>query len=100
MDTSTENFYWNSRLIGALADPNYSSCIQDIWRYQDAVAIRGRQLIREYDLKMKKKADPALIEEANRKLCEMAKEETTKTLNKILYQASVNMKNGFKLADN
>ena len=100
LDTSTENFYWNSRLIGALSDPNYSSCIQDIWRYQDAVAIRGRQLIHEYDLKMKKKADTTLIEEANGKLCEMAKEETKKTLNKILYQASANMKNGFKLADN
>ncbi|MBO4416048.1 MAG: C69 family dipeptidase, partial [Lachnospiraceae bacterium] len=100
LDASTENFYWNSRLIGALADPSYSSCIQNIWRYQDAVAIRGRQLIREYDLKMKKKADSTLVEEANKKLCEMAKEETTKVLNKVLYTASANMKNGFKLADN
>ena len=114
LDTSTENFYWNSRLIGALADPNYSSCIQDIWRYQDAVAIKGRQIIHEYDLKMGKKAGSskkkmgdknasdrtALMEEANKKLCEMAAAETVKALNKILYTASVNMKNGFKLADN
>ncbi|MCR5322974.1 MAG: C69 family dipeptidase [Lachnospiraceae bacterium] len=100
LNTSTENFYWGSRLIGALADPNYSSCIQDVWRYQDAVAVKGRQIVREYDLKMGKKADTALMEEANRKLCEMAKKETIKTLNKVLKTASINMKNGFKLADN
>ena len=100
LDTSTENFYWSSCLIGALADPNYSSCIQNIWRYQDAVAIRSRQILREYDLKMAKKADPALMDEANKKICQMAKEETTKALNNILHQASVNMKNGYKLSDN
>ena len=99
-DTSTENFYWSSALIGALADPNYSSCMQDIWRYQEAVAVRSRQILREYDLKMAKKADPALMDEANRKLCDMAKEETTKTLNRVLRTASVNMKNGYKLSDN
>ena len=27
-EPSTENFYWGSRLIGALADPNYNTCIQ------------------------------------------------------------------------
>ncbi len=99
-DVSTENFYWCSRLLGALADPNYSSCLQNIWRYQEAVAIKGRQILREYDIKMSKKADPKLIAEANDKLCKMAKEKTTKTLNEIVYQASVNMKNGFKLSDN
>ena len=100
LDTSTENFYWGSRLIGALADANYSTCIQNIWRYQEAVAVKSRQILREYDRKMAKKADPALMDEANKKLCAMAKEETTKTLNRVLMQASQNMKNGYKLSDN
>ncbi len=99
-DVSTENFYWGSRLIGALADPNYSTCMQNIWRYQEEVAIKGRMILREYDEKMKKKADPALMDEANKKLCAMAKEETTKTLNRVLLQASQNMKNGYRLSDN
>ena len=30
LDTSTENFYWGSRLIDALADHNYNTCIQTI----------------------------------------------------------------------
>ena len=99
-DVSTENFYWSSRLLGALADHNYTSSIQDIERYQDAVAVHGRQLIKEYDEKMMQSGDFTLIKEANEKLCAMAKEETTKTLNKVLLDASTHMKNGFNLADN
>ena len=99
-DVSTENFYWSSRLLGALADPHYAACIQEIGRYQDAVAIRSRQLVREYDEKMIRSGDFSLTGEANEALCAMAKEETVKTLNKILLEASTHMKNGFNLADN
>ena len=100
LDVSTENFYWSSRLLGALADHNYATSIQNIERYQDAVAVRGRQIIREYDQKMKQSGDFSLIKEANESLCSMAKEETTKVLNKVLLDASTHMKNGFNLADN
>ena len=99
LDTSTENYYWGSRLIGALADPWYASTIQNINRYEEAVMTKGRQLILEYDRKMTEKNDFTLTEEANAKLCAMAREETTKTLNKVLQTASEKMKNGFNLAD-
>ena len=98
-DVSTENFYWASRLIGALADPHYADAIQQINRYQDAMAFRGRQLVLEYDRKIAESGDGRLAEEANRKLCAMAKEETVKALNEILLTASGKMKNGFNLAD-
>jgi len=186
LDTSTENFYWGSRLIGALADPCYSSCIQNIERYQNAIAVKGRQLVAQYDSKIREslgaksakdteaaqdakaaqnlqtaqdaetaqnlqtaqdaetaqnlqttqdakaaqnlqtvqdaetaqnlqtaqgartaqdlqggtKGTNALLEEANKKLCEMAKEQTISTLNKILMTASEHMKNGYNRADN
>ncbi len=100
MDASTENFYWASRLIGALADPHYSSCIQLLERYWDAVAVKGRQIIREYDKKMIESGDFSLKDEANKKLADMAKEETTSVLNKILQTASEKMKNGYNRADN
>ena len=100
LDVSTENFYWSSRLIGALADHNYSTSIQDIERYQDAVAVRGRQIVREYDAKMTQSGNYSLISEANEKLCTMAKEETAKALKKVLLDATTHMKNGFTLADN
>ena len=99
LDTSTENYYWSSRLIGALADPHYAAAIQNIDRYEEAVMTKGRRLIREYDRKMTEKEDFSLTEEANEKICAMAREETTATLNKVLLTASEKMKNGFNLAD-
>ena len=100
LDTSTENFYWGSRLIGALADPVYPYCIQQVERYQNAVLVKGRELVREYDRKMAETKDFSLVSEANEKLCAMAKEETVSTLNKVLQEASVHMKNGYNRADN
>ena len=100
MDTSTENFYWGSRLLGALADPNYPTCIQHIQRYQNAVMTKGRQILLEYDRRMAREQDFSLAAEANEKLCAMAKEQTVATLNKVLKEASKRMKNGYDRADN
>ena len=100
LDTSTENFYWSSRLIGALADPHYAACIQLIERYHIAMAVKGRQLVKEYDAKMAESGDWSLAEKANEALAAMAKEQTTDALNKVLYEASVQMKNGYNRADN
>ena len=100
LDTSTENFYWASRLIDALADHNYATCIQQIERYHNAVLTKGRRIIREYDQKIAETGDTALIREANEKLSAMAREQTTQTLNKILLDASTHMKNGYNRADN
>ena len=100
LDASTENFYWGSRLIGALADPCFAACAQIVNRYQNAVMTRGRQLVREYDQRIAETGDLALAAEANEKLAAMAREETGKALNKVLHEASVRMKNGYNLADN
>ena len=100
LDTSTEDFYWGSRLIGALADHNYSTSIQNIERYQNTVFVKGRRLLLEYDRKMAESGDYSLAEEANEALCRMAKEQTIDTLNKVLADASQHMKNGFNRADN
>ena len=100
MNASTEDFYWASRMIGALADPHFSAAVQQIDRYQEAVAFRGRQLILEYDRKIAETGDLRLAEEANEKLSAMAKEETGKALNNVLQTASEKMKNGYSLADN
>jgi len=100
LDVSTENFYWSSRLIGALADKCYAATAQHIERYQNAVAVRARQLIREYDRKMADTGDFSLTKEANEKLCVLCSEETSAVLNKVLQTASEAMKNGFNLADN
>ena len=100
LDCSTENFFWTNRLIGALADPNYGACIQFIERYQNAVSSKGHQIINEYDKKFIESKNINLLEEANEKLCQMAKKEATNTLNKVLYQASLAMKCGYSRSDN
>ena len=99
-DVSTENYYWATRLIGALADDNYFTCVQMIERYQSTIATQGRQIIREYDAKFAESKDVKVLAEANEKLCEMAKKETTNTLNNVLRDASMHMKNGYNRADN
>ena len=99
MDCSTENFYWASAVLGALADHSYNKSVQFIVRYQDAVMTKGRRLLREYDRKMLESGDFSLTAEANEKLAAMAKEETFKVLYKVLRAASEGMKNGYSLAD-
>ena len=100
LDCSTENFYWSSALLGALADHSYNECIQFIYRYQAAVPTLGRKLLREYDARMLDSGDFSLAAQANEALAKMAKEETTKVLNQVLRAASETMKNGYNRADN
>ena len=100
LDASTGNFYWASRMIGALADAHYASCIQQIERYQNAVFTEGRRIVREYDRRMAETGDWSLTAEANQKLADMAREQTTDALNKVLLEASRGMKNGYNRADN
>ena len=101
LQASTENLYWNARLIGALADSQYPSCVQLVTRYRNAVAVKGRQIVREYDAKIAACGDAeALGAEANEALCRMAKEQTADALTKILNEVSTHMKNGYNLADN
>lgn len=99
-DVSTENFYWGSRLIGALVDPHFATGIQHVERYQQSVVAEARKILNDYDAKMTASEDYTLLEEANEKLCEMAKKETAKVINNTIRNAYEHMKNGFKRADN
>ena len=99
-DVSTENFYWASRLLAALADPHFAETVQPLERYQAAVFVWGRQLVREYDRKMTESGDFSLTAEANEALAKMAREETVKALNEIVQIASERMKDGYDRADN
>ena len=42
---STENFYWSSRLIAAMADASYNKSLFHVERYQERVAAKGHELI-------------------------------------------------------
>ena len=99
-DVSTENFYWASALIAALADHSYNQCVQHVDRYQDAVMRKGRKILREYDQLMTQTGAFCLAATANQALANMAREETDSALRKILRAASETMRNGYNRADN
>ena len=99
-NVSTENLYWGSRLIDALADTSFSDCIQQIGRYQNNCFIKSRQIVKEYDKKIAEAKDITLAEKANEEICKVARKLTTDTLNSVLYVVSTKMKNGYKLSDN
>lgn len=100
LEVNTNSFYWNSRLLGALADAHYSSALIHIERYQEAVLNGGQRLLNEYDAKFIETKDTNVLKEANEKICEMAKKETSSTLDKVLLNASEQMKNGYHRFDN
>lgn len=99
-DVDSNNFYWISRLIGALTDPCYASSIQVIDRYQNEVAAKSHEIINKYDKKMITENNYSYITEANDEICKMAKKLATKTLNEVLLNASKNMKCNYNRSDN
>lgn len=99
LDVSTENFYWNSRLIGSLADPIFSSTSQLLNRYHNTIANKSREIINKYDKKMIETKDYALMAKANEEICQMAKKATTDIVNQLVLVTSQHMKNGYNLAD-
>ena len=102
-EVSTENFYWSARLIAAMADASFAKSAIHIERYQNAVEAKGHALLNKYDKEAAKVTDPAesrrLLEEANREIAKMLKEETGNTLDHVLFELSNSMKNAFSRSD-
>ena len=96
---STDSFYWSSRMIAALADAAYSFTASHIERYQNKVAIAGHRLINEYDQRFMTAKDTTSLEAANEAIADMLRKETDDVLNKVLYEASMHMKNAFARSD-
>lgn len=100
LEVDTHNFYWTSRLIGALAETDYAGNIQVIDRYRNQVAAKSRQILNEYDKMYKEKHDSKLLNQANEKICSTVKELASDTLNQVLLNASKKMKCNYNRADN
>ncbi len=102
-EVSTDNFYWCSRMIAAMADASYRTSVFHIERYQESVMAKGHALINEYDELLEQEQDPEkqmqLKAEANQKVADMLKKETAATLDKVLYELSNQMKNAYSRSD-
>jgi len=96
----TNNFYWASRLIGALADSHFGTTAILIERYQDAVTNQSHELLNSFDAQFLKEHDATILEKANAEIAAMTKKETDKALDKVLYESSCRMKNAYARSDN
>ena len=102
-EVSTDNFYWTSRMIAAMADASYSKSLIHVERCQEQVAAKSYELLNRYDALLEKEADTAarkaLRQEANRAVADMVKKELSGTLDKVLYELSGQMKNAYSRSD-
>ena len=100
---STDNFYWSSRLIAAMADASYKKSVFHIERYQEKVMAKGHELICKYDRLLAKETDTKrqmeLKKEGNQQIADMLKRETADTLDKVLFELSSQMRNSYSRSD-
>ena len=96
-DTTTrvtsESFYWATRLVGALADAAYGACLPHVERYQQALPARCAALVRACD------AEGGSLEECNAAIADECRRQTEDLLDKVLYEASMRMRNAFSRSD-
>ena len=100
---TTENFYWINRIIGALADSHYGSCIAEIERYQLKSMAYCQNMIQQFDqyyLANKVENVQQYLTECNQKIMDYIQKSTDKLLAIILDKASNEMKNSFSRSDN
>ena len=102
-EVSTDNYYWCSRMIAAMADASYHRSLFHIERYQMHVMAKGRELLHTYDALLAEEKDAAnrqkLMQQANNAIAEMLKKETQDTLDKVLFELSSQMKNAYSRSD-
>lgn len=97
---TTDNFYWASRLVGALADSHFNACASPIERYQLKTQTKANELLLKYDAMYdEKKPVNELCEVANEALVAMVKESTDQVLDQVLFTSSSLMKNAFSRSD-
>ena len=96
---TTESCYWANRVIAALADPHMPFCASHIERYQNKVARLGHEMLNRFDRELPGDGVSAYLARANDEIAAMLRRETDDLLGKVLYEASMKMKNGFARSD-
>lgn len=125
-DVSTDSFYWNNRLIGALADSHFNVNLPHIERYQLAVGAASYEILNRTDAEIaglegfrsegSSRPDDAAAADAgadatsqdvdarlvaaNAAIADKTRSLTAEVLAKVLYTTSNLMKNSFARSDN
>ena len=108
-EVSTDNFYWTSRLIAAMADASYAKSVFHIERYDEKVMSKAHEIIYRYDdllgadrdvqIDAVSKLGQKLRQQANQEMADMAMHAAGDTLGKVLYELSNQMKNSYSRSD-
>ena len=100
---TSENFYWENRIIGALADVRFHECGRAVEDYQEKIGGMGHKMLHDTDAAVAGLAEdeiPAKLAEANAAFADALRRETDALLGKVLYTTSCAMQNGFAMSDN
>ncbi len=108
-EVSTDNFYWTSRMIAAMADASYAKSVFHIERYDENVMSKAHEIIYRYDDLLGTDRDvqkdavsklgQKLRQQANRETADMVRQAASNTLEKVLYELSNQMKNSYSRSD-
>ena len=108
-EVSTDNFYWTSRMIAAMADASYAKSVFHIERYDEKVMSKAHEIIYRYDdllgadrdvqTDAVSKLGQKLRQRANRETADMVRQAASDTLGKVLYELSNQMKNSYSRSD-
>lgn len=108
-EVSTDNFYWTSRMIAAMADASYAKSVFHIERYDEKVMSKAHEVIYRYDdllgadrdvqTDAVSKLGQKLRQQANRETADMVRQAASDTLGKVLYELSNQMKNSYSRSD-
>jgi dipeptidase len=99
---STDNFYWTSRIIAALADQHFSTIIPEIERYQLRTRSLAHEHVAQVDAQVAELDEQSavpVLEEANEAIAEKIRTETDALLSRVLFLASEGMTNHFSRSD-
>ena len=105
---TTENFYWASRMIAALADAQFATALPDIESYQQETLAVGHASLAKTDAEVDalivgggdlSYSSTNELEAANEEIAATVKRATEAVLDKVLLIASNGMKNSFSRSD-
>lgn len=101
---TTEDYYWENRVIAALADAHFQATKAHVERYQEKVPGRGYEVLHATDARVRQEGlsydeATATLQQANEQVAAMLKDETDQLLDKVLYESSLLMHNGFSRDD-
>lgn len=107
---TTENFYWANRVIAALCDRAYGKTVSAVESYRQATGAAGHQLVKAADEQVARLGSQdtstantevrGILGTANETMAKQLKEATDALLDGVLFTASMDMHNSFRMSDN